>query len=69
MFFGIFSFFAKYFDAEDKLKPALTNSSSSFLTKDSSMSADVDLEIPLITKVISPNISLSLSDSIKLFIF
>ena len=52
-------FFAKYFDAEDKLSPALTKSlSSSFKKFLLSSEFWISLLMPFITTVISPNISL-----------
>ena len=58
MFFVRPFFFAKYFDAEDKLKPAFTKSLSSFLNSNLSNSRNLSFCIPSITTVISPRTSL-----------
>ena len=51
-------FFAKYFDAEDKLSPALIKSLSSSFNENLLISEFcISLLIPFITTVISPNIS------------
>ena len=58
MLFFMPYFFAKYFDAADKLKPALVNSLRSFLKSDLLISSFLSFLMPFITIVISPITSL-----------
>ena len=64
-----FFFFAKYFEAAERLSPASINSSSSFLRIDLLKFPLLILSWPLITIVISPIISRSLKESITLSIW
>ena len=57
MFFVSPFFFAKYFDAEDKLKPAFTRSLSSFFNSNLLNSRKFSFFIPSIITVISPRTS------------